>query len=588
MLEIRINSEALDLAEDTRLFMEMPNPFLQFQDTGIDGSYSFPFQVKYTEKNMRLLQYSSVFQKQVNIAGINAAVFESGLFLLAGKIKVERANINLNNHQATFLECYFVSDAADFYQDAKDVKMRDIDAGGNRSFDGDDGTPWYNSTFGQHVLNVAKGIGGPYDYAFFPVKNSSWGLDPGTMGNDGDVMNKVYQTADGMTMGPILVPFPYLKYVMQQAVQHVGWTIKGDILDDADFETVVLINFRAIDWANFRQGAGITYYMDPFATVTFNLKDHLPAMTVGEFFIALKNRFGWWYDFDSNSKTITINKLADIPNGTPKDIKSWCNPVVPKPVLNESIIYALRNNFITNGGDGIDTSKLDYQGAVDGVADLPAAAQALNEQVYLVEEENNYYACLQDPDDETIWQWQIISYNIYDYAPAGANTDITTAATTVGVVKYDDYMDMIPVCEGIGTWKDFSVENDWGIHLAFNLGWIVRKLGPDMGFAYKYPQATHHLYDTLGNQLKQWSLAFKGQKTDGTQVGLYDLNWKNFLDMLTSSEGAELLMYPTLVQYLQLRWQDILILDGVRLFIDKKQVTFPFKNKLDAMARRLA
>lgn len=588
MLEIRINNEVLDLAEDAELQMEMPNPFLQFQDVVIDGSYSFPFQVKYTEKNMRLLQYSNIFQKQVSIAGINASVFESGLFIFAGKIKVERVNININNHQATFLDCYFVSDAADFYQDAKDVRMRDIDAGGTRSFLGTDASPWYNSQFGVHVESVAKGIGGPYDYAFFPVKNSSWGLDPGVLGNDGDVMNKVYQTASGMRIGPILVPFPYLKYILVQAVEHVGWTIEGSILDDVDFNRIVLINFRAIDWANFRETGGITYELDPMATVTFDLKNHLPNIGIGEFLIALKNRFGWWYDFDSNSKIITINKLADVPNGIPKDIKSWCNPLVPKPVLQENAVYALRNNFITNGGDGIDISKLDYRGAVDGVADLPAAAQSLNEQVYLVEEENNYYACLQNPNDEAVWEWQIISYNIYDYAPAGVNKDITTTATTVGVAKYDDYMDMIPVCEGIGIWKDFTAEDSWGIHLCFNLGWIVRKLGPSGGFAYKYPQATHHLYDTLGNQLTQWSLAFKGQKTDGTQVGFYDLNWKSFLDMLTSSESADLLLYPTRVQYLQLQWQDILMIDGVRFFIEKRKAGFPWKNKLEATANRLS
>jgi hypothetical protein len=586
MLEIRINNEPLDLADGTVLDMEVVNPFLQFSDSLI-GGWSFPFQVRYTERNLRLLNYSGIFQKQVDNSGINASVYDSGLFLFQGKIKIERSTINLNNHQRTVISCYLLTDAADFYQSIKNVKLRDADYGGERGFAGTDDTPWYESSFGTHVLNVAKGIGGPYDYAFFPVKNSSWGGDPGFTAN-ADVMNKVYQTEFGMTIGPIIVPFPYLKYVLLQAIDHIGWTIEGDILSDADFETIAMINFRAIDWAEYVEGSGEAYNLNPYGTVIIDIKNHLPDMSMAEFLIALKNRFAWWYDIDSNSKKITIRKLSEMPGASIKDVTSWADATIQKQILAESVIYALRNNFVTGGGEGIDITKLDYQGAVDGVGDLPGAGSGLNEQVYLVEEENNYYACLQDPDNEATWRWERISANIYDYVPAGANEDITTKATTVGLIKYDDYMDMIPECDGIGVWKDYEAENAWGIHLAFNLGWIVRKLGPSGGFAYKYPQATHHLYDTNGVQLTNWSLAYKGQKTDGTQVGLYDLNWKAFLAMINNSEGADVVLYPTLAQYLALQFSDILMLDGVKLFMAKKNVRFPYKNNLPITANRIS
>lgn len=585
MLQILINGEALELIPGTTITLEETNPFLQFNNE-IQGTYSFPFDVRNSPTNNRLLNYLGTWQKVNDGAGVDAVLIDNGLQIASGKIKVERPVHHLNNQLDGQLSCYFLGNISSFQQDIKGVKLRDINVGGVRSFAGTDASPWYDSTFGQHVLNVAKGIT-VTDYTFFPVKNESWGLDPGVLGNDGDVMNKVYQTASGMTIGPILVPFPYLKYVLVQAIAHVGWTIEGDILDDADFERVVMINFRAIDWANFREGGGITYFLDPYATVSFDLKNHLPDITIGEFLVALKNRFAWWYDVDHAGKKITIRQLSTLTGGNIKDLTSYCDPAIPKPMIPEGRIYALRNNFVTNGGEGIDISKLNYQGALDDIAALPAASSTLNEHVYLIEEENNYYCCLQDPDDDTIWRWEIISFNIYDYVPTGATDDITTMATTVGMVKYSDYMDFIPQCEGTGVWKDFDGETSWGIHLAFWIGFGDRKLGASGGFAYKFPQASHHIYSTLGTQFAQWSLAFKGQKNDGTQVGLYDLSWKDFLSIINTREEPEIVLYLPIHMYMQLKWEDKIVIDGVKLFMKTKSISLPYRNRVAITCTRV-
>lgn len=585
MLQILINGEPLELIPGTTITLEDSNPFLQLNEEVL-GAYSFPFDVKNSPTNNRLLSYLGTWQKVNEGNAVDAVLVDNGLQIASGKIKVERPVHNLNNQASGQISCYFLGNVSSFQQDIKGVKLRDIDAGGDRSFAGTDDTPWYDSTFGQHVLNVAKGIT-VTDYAFYPVKNSIWGQDPGVLASDGDVMNKVYQTEFGMTIGPILVPFPYLKYILVQAISHVGWTLAGDILDNADFERITMINFRAIDWANYREGGGSTYYLDPYATVTFNLKNHLPDITIGEFLIALKNRFAWWYDIDHASRTITIRKLSALTGGDIKDLTGYCDPVIQKPMIPNGRIYALRNNFITNSGEGLDLTKVNYQGVLDDIAALPTPSSSLSEQVYLIEEENSYYCCLQNPDDDTVWEWQIIRFNIYDYVPDGATDDITTMATTVGMVKYSSYMDFIPQCEGIGVWKDFENEYPWGIHLCFWIGFGDRKLGASGGFSYKYPQASHHIYSTLGTQFAQWSLAFKGQKNDGTQVGLYDLSWADFLSLINTREEAEIILYLPIHIYMQLKWEDKIVIDGVKLFMKSKSVSMPFRNRVAITCTRV-
>lgn len=585
MLKIEVNGGELDLPPGTVMELERESPLLQFNEQ-IKGGYSLPVTLKNNAINSSLMQYSGQLQKRIPRTGFDARLFDGQLFSMKGKLKIEKNNHNQNRGSKTEISVFLVTDVADFYQDIKDKKLRQINVGGARTFSGV-GSPWYNSAFGVHVENVAKGMGGTYDYAFFPVMNTSWGDDPGADIADADVMNKVFQTESGMRIGPLLVPFPYLKYVLLQAVDYAGWSITGDILDDADFATIVMINFKAIDWAKYRNTGGSTYELDHYSSISFNLQDHLPDISIAEFLIALKNRFGWWYDFDFRTKTITISQISTVLAQTPKDFTAISSPIIPKTVFQDGKIFSLKNNFVVNSNTGIDLSKVDYQGAVDDLAALPTAASGVNGHVYLVEEENNYYICNQNESNPSVWQWDILAANIYDYVPDGATEEIVTMATTLEMVKYSDYMDFIPRIDAPGSWTGINGENSWGIHLAFNVGFGDRKLGASGGFSYKYPQAITHCYSTLGTQVKQWSLAFKGQLNNGTQVGLYDLQWKAFLDRFNDTEEVTITCYPSLKDYMVLKLTDIIVVCGVKLLIKTIKQTIPYRGKIDLVCWRI-
>lgn len=599
-IAIQIGTEFLDLPPDLEMEMQQENIFLQF-DQSIIAEYSLPFEVAATEKNLRLLNYAAYMERRVDSTGIDAIVYDSGLPLLTGKIKIEKPSVNLNRMSDGRISCYFLSGGSSFWQDIKEIKMRDVDYDGTRSYAWDSygfdlSEP--NPGFWCHVRKVmyaspGYGVSG-YDYAFFPVKNTSW---PGN-GTGTDLMNKVYwnepTSAEFFIPSYLggasdnernrIVPFPYLKYVLIKVVEHCGWKLKeSDFMQLLDFKKIVMLNFRAIDWCFLKRQSGdwVNVFRDP---VEFDLADHLPDIKISEFLIALKNRFGWWYDFDKATKTITIREFNEVAAGEVKDFTEKADPLIPKPIQQNNKIYALKNSFSTNieqGAPNFDVVAL--QGEVNELTDLPTAAEGLYGYVYLVIAENNYWICLQNEGTEA-WEWQLYTYNVFDYEPAGYTDEITTAATTVGNEKYDDYLDFIPRADFQGFWFGKTEEDvDSGIILLFNHGVLANKNG-DL-----YPYASHHNYSSGFLNTSLWSLSFKAFEagTTNTEVGLYDRNWKKLLDLLRSQEEADVTLYLNRVEYENLKFSDQIVIRNTKWFIKTKKPKIPYKGKVELRLVRI-
>lgn len=583
-LGIEIAGEKLELAPGTVLEIESANPFLQFNEQNLLGEYSLPFQVIANAKNNRLLGYAGVGQQRVTNAAVDAILYDKSLQVGTGSVKKEKVNVHLNRVSKGTISCYYLSKASGFWQQIKDMKLREINVGGDRSFAWE-GLSTITDGFWKHIHQVAAGAVGAYDYAIFPVINYGWSEGEYTP----PLMNKVYY--DAMQAFPVtfpntygaehgfrmnrIVPFPYLKYVLTKAFEHAGWTVSGDILDDADFQKIVMINFKAIDYG-YKTFPGPDYvYRDP---VVFNLQDNLPDISLSAFLIALKNRFGWYYDFDNTAKKCTIRMLRDLVNEAPTDKTAYSSPLIFKTILQDNPLYALRNN---DGNGALNFDGADVQSPVDKKTDLPSPDENKYGHVRLVIEENNYYICQQNEDTEA-WEWVLLDYNIYDYEPDGFTEEITTDALIVGNEYFDDYLDFIPRIDNPGI-SNFPSGDEvtWGIHLAFYYGQRDNKAGDPV------PYASHHIYDSQGYTLSAWSLAFKALKTDDTEAGLYDLNWKPFLDMLNSPEEVEHTLYLPLHEYLQLQFSDRIVVDGIELFIKQIKAKVPYDGVVNCVSVRV-
>ena len=587
MLGIKVNNEYLELNPGLQLDIQQENPFLQFGDEAI-GDFSLPFEVLSTPTNLRLLEYSGLLQKRINNAGIDAQVYDNGLQHSIGKVKFEKPNVNIQHANSGSVSCYYLSAISNFWQDIKGKRLRDINVGGTRTF------PWLDFTFNNtgwwaHVTNVLNGAVNAYDYAFYPVINKSF---------DGfgftEIMNRVKynsisarvemeQKATNNKKANAIVPFPYLHYVLRKAMEHVGWSIEGAILSDPAFLKATMLNFLAVDYGFWHRSGTSDYTFFGIANIEFNLADHLPDISIAEFLIALKKRLGWWFDFDRKNKVMRIRSLGTVAASEIKDLSVYASPLVVKTVNKEPKIYALRNSFSGEYANGNpDFTSVSLNGTVNAVTGLPAASSSNQGQVYLVVNENTYYICRQSEDSPYPYLWEIYAYNVYDYAPEGTNEDITTSATTVGNEPYNSYMDFCPRMDQAGIWPRVTdTESDWNTILVFYHGKLDNRSGTPIPFA------SNGIYDPNGNQVANWSLCFECKTQSGTDVGLYERQYRAIFAMLASPEQMEVTLQLSKADYLNLKFSDIISIKGVRMYLKTIKAVVPYKGSITVEGVRI-
>ncbi|MBE2229962.1 MAG: hypothetical protein IAE96_04880 [Chitinophagaceae bacterium] len=586
MTGIQIGNEFLDLSAGAVIEMEDQNPFLQF-DENLIGEFSYPFNVRCTEKNDRLLGYPGIPQVRVNPAGVDALLYDKSLQVASGKVKIEKVNSNINRRSASTVDCYFLTKASSFWQDAKGKSLRSIEAGGDRTFAWE-GYITTGTGFWKHLNDVFFSAPNTYDYAFFPVRNNqaiTTSIDESRPDYD-RIINKVYFDVvnDRWIMRGQFCPFPYLHYIIKKAMAFVGWTVSGDILDDDNFRKITILNTRSIDWAYIRKTGNVIDH-HPYDSITFNLNQHLPDMEIGAFLIAIKNKFGLHLDFDRVRRHLTISLMDSILDMPVVDMTSKASPLLPKTIKGEKSIYAM---VYADGRGSISLENTFFQGELASRDDLPAAAEALHDQAYYISMENKYVICKQNETDDN-WDWQAFGDNNNDYAPAGKNNEISTKALIPGMELYTDFYNrrlLVPfIDDEIESIHNNFESVDFPLYLCYYHG--LRALdNPDPG-TLNYPLGSSSVYDIEMNQLADWGLTFTCFKPDGTDIGLYTTFWERFLALTNGEEEYEVNLYLPLHEYMVLKFSDRIVINGIHLFIRNIKSAIPYKGVIQCVCIRL-
>lgn len=593
-LGIKIGTKWLKLRPGTVLEWERNNPHLQFGDQVI-GDWSIPTDIDNDPYNEALIDYAGYIQKKQDSAGKDCGIYSNGFQHSIAKLKIEKPSHNLNRSADGSTSIYFLGGVSNFYQDTKTLRLKGINLGGVRNFAGDNFNTAGAGFWGHihSVINAAAGYGNSgYDYAFFPCINNEWESNghvdlvncmiPGA--GSSFVFTKYVQKpgSDIQIVNPV-IPFPYLKLVMMKAVEATGWKLQGDILDDDDFKKIVLYNSRAINWGYRRVTVGFlgSRHVDWLMhnNISFNLANFLPDVSIVELLLAIKNRLGLAYEFDRNSKTIRVKRLADVVVTSVKSMTKYASPVVVKTVATEKKTYALRD---ADDSGEFDTSNPGYQGAVSKKADMPVAAEALVNQIYLVTNENNFYICAQD-ESSGAWIWDKLTPNLGGIGPDNATETISTAALTAALERYDNDLQLLPRRDVEGMVDQVTTEDDRffnSIVLLFNHG----KQNNSNGKAY--PFGSHNVYSPTGVKIGNWSLAYKAQLNDGTQVGLYDVFWKKVLETLTVAETFTVTLYLPWIEYLKLQFGDIINIANVNMYVTKIRERIPYEGAVEIEAVR--
>lgn len=586
---LKIKGEFIDLLPNTVLELEEENPFLQLTNE-VQGQYSLPLSIPATEKNMRLLGYPNLLNIKKSTTGIEAVCITNGLQHSRGQVKLESGQSNLNASSRGTISIYYLFGISDFYKYVENKTLADCDYGPDISF------PWRLTTnyagdgFWAHVTTVMNSEPGAFDYAIFPVINAG-GLTryqaegPCILNYCGSIVE-----ADGSAGNPYvkpgnytldlswvnfrlgwrneICPFPYLKFVIQKLFATFGWSVQGSILNDPDFQKIVLLHNKIIDWV----GPSVASLNGSTQYVLWNLKDHVPRIKIGSFLLAFCNRFGWWLDFDYRKKNVTIKHRNNVV------AERTQRNVIPAATYNykvntDSKVYSIKQS--AGGGEKINIDNL--KGVVNNQHSLPVASAGVENQLYFVLGENAYYLCVSDDNN---FAWEKAADNTFDYIQADQTDEIST-----NCLVPDSYFDLLRDMSRNSLNRNITVpyvniipaEGETEIfYIAYNLG-MKDSYNANGQTDYKYPMATVGCYDNKGNRITNTALVFEF-KDATSELGLFIKNWAYFLTFLQQREEITIQVPFTIADMLTIDYTKTLVIRNTEYFIKNPHLTLPLKG----------
>jgi len=581
---LKINGEFLQLPQGATLTIDQTNHLLNLNNE-LTGEFSLPVTVTLTDVNARLLNNILLPSTVKDTDGIDAQLWINGIPHSRGLVKIEQHNGNFNFPLRGSASIYYIFKLGAFWQLIKEKTLRDINYGAAYSF------PWEgfvtggpNTGFIGHVTDVMNNADpSAYDYAFLPVVN-----ELGLAGQEASncIINCCAPMGAGIiptrfspdyTAGTSKLyynqysPFPYHHFILEKLFGTVGWNITGAPLLDEDFLKTT-----------FLHGAAIPYRLSAAsgsATITWDFKTLLPKVGLGNYLISLANRFGWWYDFDDNNRTLTVRYRKDILTNRKKVDYTGNTSTNYTSKISKGKIYRLEQAGAT---EKLDFTYLEYQGEVNNQYDLPTPTASIQNHCYLVKAENAWYSVV--VDTAAVATWQKSSDNLPDYIPNESTDSVSTNMQLPGTVfiPYRNtamseltQMVVLPVVS-VGD----STEEQTTFYTCYNHGpqsTINDVSAPN--YVYPFGSASHYAPDgtKVGNYSLSWEFAI-----GAADEGLYKLFFKVFLDFIKQTEVVTMGLRWTLADVLDFRYENTILVRSTEYLISRLSVSLPLAELSEA------
>lgn len=599
MTGIQVNTEFLRLPPNLVMQMVRNSPYLSNEQ--IDGEYSLPINIPYTDINYRLLGFTGNHYTTHARTTINCTLYSDGI-QYPGKLVIDSWEGNANQPQSLTIPALFVFAISDFFQQVKGKKLSDLALGGVRTFPFTTQAPFDGSNgFWQHVHTVMQT---PVDYTFFPIKNDGYGEYLISSSNPTHTLKVTWMNKVEVSQLPVqldrlsniisLCPAIKLSYLIGQVFKENGWTLTGEVLQDATFQKLYVQSFRGIYWADYSTNNVLAIIWK--TSVNVNLQQHVPPdYTIQDFIIDLKNRYGWAFVFDSNNRTCTLKFLktrvnsSDIRDFTPYALST----VRSKFELKERIISLKNTIDSADSYPGIISDPgIVIAGTVSTVANLPATSAVNEGTTYLVFLENAYYQLMSDGVNQV---WEKIADNIGDYLLPNETEAITTNISTFATSKQQyrntspGYSGFFPTCNQVGNWYQNKDLTKWGLRTIIYHGYRldINNSGGTSG-TQNYPYASPHSSDNYNNSLGGWSNVYVRQHTNLVGVppiaindGLYIIHWVDWLKLYKGTDLRTIGFNLPLYLIHTIRWEDVIIIQGVQFIIKAIRYNIPYDGVVE-------
>lgn len=351
MLSILVNDQSLDLSEDFSVSLNLKSPIFSSV-----GDYSFPFRVPSTDRNRSILGWKNRITSTRDIyETFSGSLRWNGTTLFSGQVKVRSAG------EKSFEGTLYMN-KGNFNYEIKNQLLHRLDLGMMTFPDDQSAINYFNWSLGRFYPET--------DFALPEIPNTDF-FDPPATNPELYNYNHIFPdgwlhktTSDGKDR-TILVPFLYLRYLLQRLAGLYGYRLEDHFFTSRD-ELSRQVIYHSVNLSQQFAGLQLIYYCR-----------FVPQIKVSEFLSALEKWFNCSIHADHNRRVIRIVGNTDVLLNSPvNDFSTGILSIsqdIPEPVSGYHFVVG------EDSGDKVYQGQLETEkgitelmkGAVRTFVDIP-------------------------------------------------------------------------------------------------------------------------------------------------------------------------------------------------------------------------
>jgi hypothetical protein len=487
MLSILIADQPLDLSEDFSVSLSLKSAL--FNDV---GDYSFPFKVPATARNMSILGWKNRIAATAGIYETYEDSFRwNGIVLYSGQIIIKSAG---DKH----FEGTLYINKGNFNYEVKTLSLDRVDLGLKEFSTENEAMEYFNWSLTHYYPDV--------DFSMPQIDNTDY-FDPPATDPELQAYNlifpdgKLHKTITEGNQRTLLVPFIYLKYVLNRLAEIFGYRLEDNFFSSS-VELSRLVIYHSVNISELFFGLQQLYYCR-----------FVPKVKVSEFISGLERWFNCSFHADSKQRVIRIVSNKDVLLHS--DLMEFSDKILSISQEIPDQITGFRFLLGPDSGDKVYQAQLDAEkgitdyirGSVGTFSEIPAYPFTWLGDIYYVVDTNSW------------WQLGINPYNFlieWQQLPNGpVLTDKLFYKWGDDKNKYETIFSSLSdkfgtvSCGNLGTDKEkITPRLFWvGMTGGWGLPYQLRGLAYDGNFSLRYPGAN----------------------------GLFNLYWKDWADWIMNT-----------------------------------------------------
>lgn len=335
---IHPSGQPYDLFPGTDIELTRYNPF--FNEL---GEQSIPISLPGSPRNMELLNHPGRADNNIKSQSRIDAVIQSGAFSAKARQAILSAKRN-----STIETSFYLNEGA-FYEKTRYLTLHDIFAGERIQFDNVASAATFVFTLMSGVTDNRMSCFMVYDGT--RILNRPDSTRNGKFYYHIDREETIDEKQVVIPAGMYITPFVKVKYVLQQVIEYLGYTLSPSFMDVPPFNNMVFLNNNA----------------DTIVSGSINYVDIVPEITVNELF-DLFRKFNCEIIPDEIAKTVTILNFDSILDEQPAedltgqkdgDLTISYHNDYKQLVLTSDVLHLQDNNDLANPVSEESTSLTD-------------------------------------------------------------------------------------------------------------------------------------------------------------------------------------------------------------------------------------